>query len=428
MMLGMVILLLSGCLSPAQSVDVPTSLPTESLLEAAPATEVPVEEVEEAATPTLLPSPEPTAPPPTPEPVPPPGIILMIGDGMGAGHRQAATWLAYGMDGILVMDSLPVHGLAATNSANAEVTDSAAAATAMATGQLTKNYYLGVDPDGEPLETILEMAEGRGWATGLITTVPLAHATPAAFAVHYPERQDFPLIARLMSEQPIEVLMGGGEDDFRTVLDGGCFPGAGYQAEGNDLTGAAIEDGYRVICGRNALLSLPMDPPSPVLGLFAAEEMSAPYSPSLSEMVETALAILSQDPDGFFLMVEAGQIDWAAHENQADEVMQDTIGLDAAVTTAMIFTLDHPDTLLVVAADHDTGGLSVNLDGSGSFLQDGPYQMPDGTSFWVDWSSGNHTAAPIPVTASGPFSEMLAGEYHLTRIFETMAAFMDDPR
>ena len=84
------------------------------------------------------------------------------------------------------------------------------------------------------------------------------------------------MIARLMSEQPIEVLMGGGEDDFRTVLDGGCFPGAGYQAEGNDLTGAAIEDGYRVICGRNALISLPMDPPSPVLGLFAAEEMSAP--------------------------------------------------------------------------------------------------------------------------------------------------------
>jgi alkaline phosphatase len=68
------------------------------------------------------------------------------------------------------------------------------------------------------------------------------------------------------------------------------------------------------------------------------------------------------------------------------------------------------------------------LDGDGSFLQDGPYQMPDGTSFWVDWSSGNHTAAPIPVTASGPFSEMLNGEYHLTRIFETMAAFMDEPR
>ena len=424
----MVVVLLAGCLAPAQSVDTPISLPTESLLEEVPETEVPVEEALETATPTQVPVLSPTSPPPTPEPVPPPGIILMIGDGMGVGHRQAATWLAYGRDGILVMDSLPVHGMASTSSANATVTDSAAAATAMATGQLTNNYYLGVDPDGMPLQTILEMAEERGWATGLVTTVQLAHATPAAFAVHHPGRQDLPLIARLMSEQPIEVLMGGGEDDFRTVLDGGCFPGYGLQGEANDLTGNAIADGYRVICGRSALLSLPVDPPSPVLGLFAAAQMTTPYSPSLAEMTEAALEILSQDPDGFFLMIEAGQIDWAAHDNQAKVTMQNTIGLDAAVTTALIFTLDHPDTLLVVAADHDTGGLSLNLDGDGSFLQDGPYQMPDGTSFWVDWSSGNHTAAPIPVTASGPFSEMLNGEYHLTRIFETMAAFMDEPR
>ncbi len=123
-------------------------------------------------------------------------------------------------------------------------------------------------------------------------------------------------------------------------------------------------------------------------------------------------------------MVEAGQIDWAGHELDAENAMHFTVGLDTAVTMARIFTLERENTLLIVTADHETGGMSVNLDGSGSWRQDGPFTMPDGTSFWVDWQGTSHTSANTPVTAQGPHAEMLAGEYHLTHLYETMLVML----
>ena len=124
-------------------------------------------------------------------------------------------------------------------------------------------------------------------------------------------------------------------------------------------------------------------------------------------------------------MVEAGQIDWASHEMHAEETMHNTIGLDTAVTMAMIFTVGRENTLLIVAADHETGGMSLNLDGEGGFRQDGPFHMPDGKTFWVDWTGTHHTAVNIPVTAQGPNAELLAGEYHLTHIFDVMVAMLE---
>ncbi len=301
---------------------------------------------------------------------------------------------------------------------------SAAAGTAMATGQLTYNGYVGMDAQQQPLTTILEMAEQAGWATGLVTTVPMAHATPAVFAAHYSDRSDLPEIARQMISQGVDVLLGGGEDDFFSKDENGCFPGNGNQPKGSGLVGPAIQQGYSYVCSREELLSVDTKPETQLLGLFGAEEMLVPYSPTLPEMTQTALAILSQDPDGFFLMVEAGQIDWAGHEMNAENAIQFTIGLDTAVTMAMIFTLERENTLLIVAADHETGGMSLNLDGSGSFREDGPYSMPDGTPFWVDWQGTAHTSANIPVTAQGPHAEMLAGEYHLTQLYETMLVML----
>lgn len=363
---------------------------------------------------TVIPSPT-----PTPDPGPP-GIILFIGDGMGAAHRQAATWLALGPDGTLVMDSLLIHGWAQTASANYSVTDSAAAATAMATGQLTNNQVLGMDPTGQSLESILELAQANGWAVGLVTTVQLTHATPAAFAVHINTRNDEREIARMMMAQQIDVLLGGGEDGFFGRDEAGCFPGNGRQPSGEGLVGPAIAEGYTYVCTREDLLKADLPPGGKLLGLFGAEQMIVPYSPNLEEMTSAALAVLSQDPDGFFLMVEAGQIDWAAHDNLAKDTMQLTIGLDTAVTAAKIFTLARPNTLLIVTSDHETGGMSVNQDGAGSFRQDGPYHTPQGTAFWVDWSTGSHTGANVPVTAEGPYSGLLAGEYTITRIYEAM--------
>ncbi|MEN8241148.1 MAG: alkaline phosphatase [Chloroflexota bacterium] len=355
----------------------------------------------------------------------PPGIILFIGDGMGFNHRTAATWLASGEGGLLVMDNLPVHGSAQTASADREVTDSAAAATAIATGVQTLYQAVGVDPYGTPVTTILELAQAHGWSVGLVSTTSLAHATPASFAAHVNHRSQRTEIARQMISHQIEVLLGGGEDDFYPISETGCFAGKGNQLTGSSLIAEAISAGYTYICRGEQLRDIDLSATDRLIGLFGADGMQQPYSPTLVEMTEAALAILSRDPDGFFLMVEAGQIDWASHDNDAEAAIQLTLGLDAAVAHAQIFILDRPNTLLIITADHETGGMRLNQDGGGSYMQDGPFPMPGGSSFWVDWSSGSHSSENVPVTAQGPYAEMLSGEYPLTQIFETMRTYLE---
>jgi alkaline phosphatase len=357
---------------------------------------------------------------PVPEVGPVHGIILFIGDGMGAVHRQAAQWLAWGTEGSLAMDSLPVYGMAETSAADSEITDSAAAATALASGIKTNYEYVGVDTDGRPVETILEQAQAQGWTVGLVTTVQLAHATPAAFAAHVDDRNEMLEIAAQMMALEINVLLGGGEDDFLPTSTEGCFPSKGQRLDGFNLVLEAQDEGYLLVCTAEQLLAVDTTETTHLMGFFGDEEMSQPYSPSLAEMTRVAIEILSQDPDGFFLMVEAGQIDWESHANNAYESMVLTVGLDAAVTVAQVYALSEPNTLIIVTADHETGGMSLNLDGSGSYKVDGPFSMPDGTQFWVDWTSSGHTRADVPVNAMGPYSELLWGEYPNTWIYTVM--------
>lgn len=396
-------------ISPTPSLEEAPSIPTLTFTSAPP--------TQEPAIATDIPTFE-------PEPVTPPGIILFIGDGMGANHRKAATWLASGQSGTLMMDSLPVHGSVQTLNVNNAITDSGAAATAIATGFLTNNYVIGVDREGNAVSTILELAQANGWSVGLVTTTSLVHATPAAFAAHVPDRDNRTEIARQMMAHNVDVLLGGGEDDFFSSDESGCFNGNGKQPPDVKLIADAIAAGYTYICRPEELQELDLSDLDRLIGLFGADSIRRPISPSLVEMTETALTILARDPDGFFLMVEAGQVDWAAHGNQAKNVIPLTLGLNAAVARAQVFILDRPNTLLIVTADHETGGMSVNLDGEGSSTQDGPFAMPDGTTFWVNWSTGYHTSERVPVTAQGPYADMLAGEIHLTQIFEAMYTYM----
>ena len=426
----LIVFTLTACY-PTSPASQPSPTPLENSVAAspsntsqAPTPTIPLAPTQEAAATSSTSATAPEPPTPTPEPAGSPGIILFIGDGMGLNQRLAATWLVSGEGGLLVMDNMPVHGMAQTASANNPVTDSAAASTAMATGTLTNNGYLGVDPAKNSLTTILELAQVSGWSVGLVTTVQLAHATPGAFASHYPDRSNLPEIARQITVHNIDVLLGGGEDDFFSKDEGGCYPGAGHQKAGSSLVEAALEAGYTYLCTAEELQSLDPTKEDRVLGLFGGEEMIPPFNPNLAQMTQTALDILSQDEDGFFLMVEAGQIDWAAHENEALQTMQNTVGLDTAVAMAQIYALENQNTLIIVTGDHETGGMRINLDGAGSYRQDGPFNMPDGRSFWIDWSTTGHTPDPIPVTAQGPFSEMLAGEYPLTQIFQVMAAML----
>ncbi len=422
--IAVVLIILEGCLAeqPPAPTPIPTAGPTEISASPTP-TEIANPNLEPTGTtqaqtphaaglqPTMMPEEDSSAPP---------AIILFIGDGMGSGYRQAATWLGLGEGGVLAMDDMAVHGIALTASADNSVTDSAAAATAMATGLLTRNKYLGVGVEKNVLVSILELAQMEGWAVGLVTTVQLTHATPAAFAAHLPNRTDTPEIARQMMEKGIDVLLGGGEDDFHSRDEAGCFPGRGEQPAGMDLVSKAEEDEYHVVCSKDELLRIDINNTGKLLGLFSAEELPAPFSPNLVDMTGTAIEILSQDPDGFFLMVEGGQIDWAGHDNEAVAAMEFTIELDNAISLALAYAQENQETLIIVTADHDTGGMLPNRDGAGSFRQDGPFNMPDGTAFWVDWETGNHTGVSVPVTAQGPYAENLAGEFPLTKIFETM--------
>ena len=162
-----------------------------------------------------------------------------------------------------------------------------------------------------------------------------------------------------------------------------------------------------------------------LLGTFADYAMARPYAPSLDEMAAKAIAILSKNPKGFFLMVEGGQIDLAAHVNDALNTLGDTVGFDQAVKAALDFQAEHPDTLVIVTADHSTGGLAIEDVPQGeacpeplpddprecrnALHEDGPFEESGGASFWLDWTTVNHTGEDVPVTAAGPHAIDLGG-------------------
>jgi alkaline phosphatase len=341
-------------------------------------------------------------------------IILFIGDGMGEAHRTAARWSAVGRSGALAMDKMPFVGWAGTDAANGAITDSAAAATAIATGVKTTNGKIAMDPNNNSLTTILERAQARGMAVGLVTTVQVSHATPAAFAAHVPDRNSMTEIARQMLEAGVDVLLGGGENQFVPTDDAGCF-GPGERLDERNLIDEAVLAGYMHVCTATAFTAVPTST-TRLLGIFADEAMPHPFSPSLKDMTQKAIDILSQDPDGFFLMVEGGQIDWASHANNATDAISDTTGLDEAITVAQAYASTATNTLVIVTADHETGGMSVNLMGG----EQGPFYMPEGTPFYVNWESTDHTGAEVPTTSLGPWSDLLAGSYENTHIHDVM--------
>jgi alkaline phosphatase len=352
-------------------------------------------------------------------------IILFIGDGMGDAHRLAAKWVAVGETGAMSMDDMPISGLIKTGSANNPVTDSAAAATAMASGIKTHNGVIGLDANRNIVMTILEKAKSRGKMVGLVTTTQISHATPAAFAAHIANRNFMTDIAYQIMAAEIDVLLGGGEDEFLPTTEVGCFPEAGERIDGLNLINEALAFGYTFVCDPTAFSAVDTTSTVRLLGLFADEGMLRPISPTLTEMTQKAIDILSKSSKGFFLMVEGGQIDWASHSNDAENAISDTIELDKAVRVALDYAAVYEDTLVIVTADHETGGMSVSLTASGAPEEDGPFAMPDGTEFYVNWSTTGHTSSDVPVTSKGPSSDMLNGIHENTYIFDVMLRVFD---
>jgi alkaline phosphatase len=349
----------------------------------------------------------------------PRSIILLIGDGMGEGQRTAACWQAVGQGGQLAMDAMPISGWSRTGSADNAVTDSAAAGTALATGVKTNNGMVSIDPYSRTLTTILEHAQARGMAVGLVTTVQMTDATPAVFASHVSHRSMMTEIASQMMGHQVDVLLGGGEDEFLPGTETGCYPEAGERTDGRNLIDEAVVAGYTYVCTPTAFAAVPVTT-THLLGLFADEGMTRPFSPTLAQMTQKAIDILSQDSDGFFLMVEGGQIDWACHANDATNAITDTIDFDAAVVVAQSYAATNPNALVVVTGDHETGGMSVSLSPTGNPGEDGPFYMPDATPFYVNWTTTTHTAADVPTTAQGAYAGLLNGTSENTHIYSVM--------
>ena len=287
-------------------------------------------------------------------------IILMIGDGMGPAHVGVA-WLyatrELGKD--LVMTEVMNNGQTAymiNDTADSTVTESAAAATQMATGVKVLAKSIGIGPDGKTLKTILEMAKERGKATGLVTTSGITDATPAGFIAHVEKRSEEEKIAEQLIKSDVNILFGGRKVFFLPEAE------KGKRKDGRNLVTEARENGYLVVETGDGMKKADG---KKILGLYNQENMLFEIDrkdsdePSLAEMTVKALDLLSKNENGFFLMVEAGRIDHAAHHHDIAAVISDLLAFDDAVKVVYDFQKSNADTLLVITADHETGGMMV---------------------------------------------------------------------
>ena len=361
-------------------------------------------------------------------------VILMIADGFGAQHLAAARIVSeHILDRRLCMAEVMRSGHTGTllnDTADAVVTDSAAAATQMATGHRAVVRVLSMSPEPPPAgtayRTILEIAQARGMSTGLVTTSGITDATPGGFAAHVLDRGREAEVAEQELAHRVDVLMGGRREFFlpRSAEGSRRSDERNLLAEARGAGYAVVEDGPgmdQVSRGK-------------VLGLFSLGDMAferrraGTGQPSLPAMAEKALALLSQGGRGFFAMIEGGRIDHAAHANDAADVVGDALAFDEAVCAARDFQRRHPDTLLIVTSDHETGGLAIVAGGRDGAALDPDVAgrarapEPDVDRLRLVFATGGHTASPVLVYGVGPGSDGLAGLHHNTELFDIMVA------
>lgn len=334
-------------------------------------------------------------------------MILMIGDGMGTSHVTAARICASGLN----MERLPVGGLQMTFSSDTIVTDSAASATAMATGFKTYNGAISVDPDGQSLKTVLEYAEETGMSTGLVVTCSITHATPAAFVSHIDDRGKYDEIAMQIAGGGVDVLFGGGIGYF--------LPG--------DMEEGLREDNMDLIAQLDQRMTIARSPGDfrKLAGNTPAAFFLSKGHPgdvgergvSLAEMTQKAIEILSENGKGFFLMIEGSQIDWAAHDNDAEGIISEMLDFDIAVGAALDFAEIDGETLVIVTADHETGGFAVH---QGS--------LEERTVTGAEFTTDSHTASMVPLLAFGPGSESFGGIHDNTFIGRSLIEYISGRR
>jgi alkaline phosphatase len=331
----------------------------------------------------------------------PKNIILMIGDGMGL-TQITAGYYRNGDDLNLV--KFPVIGIHKPYASNDLITDSAAGATAFSTGKKTFNGAIGMDKDSAFSKTILEEAIKEGYATGLVATSTIVHATPAAFIAHVDDRYKYEDIAKFFLLNPVDYFVGGGKQFFFE------------RSDGLDLLPMLQEKGYVL----NDYLKEPFREVAVdfdrKFGYFTAEKDPLKYEEGRDYLVpaskQAPLFLKRRSDKGFFLMIEGSQIDWGGHDNDSEYIIAEMIDFDNAIGAVMDFAREDGETLVIVTADHETGGYAIN---KGSTRD----------SIIGRFTTDEHTASLIPVFAYGPGAELFGGIYENTAIYHKMKLLFD---
>lgn len=362
-------------------------------------------------------------------------IFLFIGDGMGNSHVAAAeSYLSYRNGKLggeqLTFTGFPYLGLCTTYSANHNITCSSAAGTAIACGEKTNNGMLGVDPEGAPVESMAYILKEDGYKIGIMSSVPINHATPASFYAHSNDRGDYYNISVQIPSTGFDFFGGPGFISFN---------GKDGQEEDTDIY--LEKNGYHVCYGKNELLAA-ADCTKVVFCQESNRKSSADNyvsdggeakDESLASIVEMAINRFG-DKEPFFIMCEGGAIDWSAHDNKTMSMISEVIDFDAAVKVAYEFYLQHPDeTLIVVTADHETGGIALGSRKGGSSVNwarleeywndeskkaslDRESNMELNETCSVGWTTYGHTGAPVPTYAIGKGAEKFCGRLDNTDI------------
>ncbi len=319
-------------------------------------------------------------------------VILMIGDGMGI--SQVFSGLSANNDQ-LYLEYAKHIGFQKTKSKDKYKTDSAAGGTAMACGIKTNNGMIGMDENKKSVRSILEIANENGKSTGLVAASKITHATPASFIAHVPSRNQYEDIAKYFVTDQLDLFIGGGLDDFDKREDSRSllpdlkskgFQIATTEEELNDLNNGKIA----------ALLSSGHIDRYPQRGEF------------LPNSAQKAIEVLSKDSDGFFLMIEGSQIDWGGHDNNVGYVVEEMLDFDRTVGQVLKYAQQDGHTLVIITADHETGGMSIHEADPAKGKVEGRF------------TTGSHSSVMVPVFAYGPGADQFIGIYENTDIFHKM--------
>lgn len=325
----------------------------------------------------------------------PKNVIIMIGDGMGYNTVSLQILDSKGTSNFERFNSI---GSTKTYCADGKITDSGAGGTALAVGVKTYNGAIGVDVNKESKPNLMEFAEKNKQATGIVVTCALTHATPAAFSAHQPKRSMYEEIAGDILKSNVDLLVGGGLNHFTKRKDG------------RNLVNEAVTKGYKFYNDTTAFFNS-TDTKSLVIvadeHLKAANKDRGNYLP---RAVEKSINLLNQNKKGFMMMVEGSQIDWAAHANDTPYIRAEMQDFDKTIGVALDFAKKDGNTLVIVLADHDTGGISLPPAETNSLSEEyGDYT--------VKYSTGAHAGTLIPVFAYGPGAEKFQGIYQNNEVF-----------